>query len=327
MLVPAVLSGFAACFAPLACAADPDPAVRSTNYPTGPVRVIVPYAAGGFSDISSRFLAERVSRVLGQPWVLESRPGGGGRIGAELIARAPADGYYLLYTTNGTHTYMPVTEKNLSYDPIRDFTPISLVGIYGLQMVVHPSVPANTITEFIDYARRNPGRINYATSGTGSGVHFAGELMKMLGRVDMVHVPYKGTAPAMQDVIAGVCQVTFDGAAKPFIDSGKVRFLGTTSRSRDPRYPATPTIAESGLSGFDLTYWIGVFGPPGLPPAIQMKVNAAINTAIADDDFKARFSGLGITTVGGSPEAVPAQIRTETAALRKIASEARLAFD
>ena len=326
-LLPVRLTMLASCFASLANAADPDPASRGASYPTSPVRVIVPYAAGGFSDISSRFLAERVSRVLGQPWVLESRPGGGGRIGAELIARAPADGYHLLYTTNGTHTYMAVTERNLSYDPIRDFTPISLVGIYGLQMVVHPSVPANTITEFIDYARRNPGRINYATSGTGSGVHFAGELMKMLGRVDMVHVPYKGTAPAMQDVIAGVCQVTFDGAAKPFIDSGKVRFLGTTSRGRDPRYPATPTIAEGGRSGFDLTNWIGVFGPPGLPTAIQMKVNAAINTAIADDEFKARFAGLGITTVGGAPDAVPAQIRTEIAALRKIATDARLAFD
>jgi tripartite-type tricarboxylate transporter receptor subunit TctC len=307
-------------------AADTDSA-RTSAWPTSPMRVIVPYAAGGFSDISSRFLAERVSRVLGQPWVLESRPGGGGRIGADLIAKAPADGYHLLYTTNGTHTYMAVTEKNLSYDPIRDFTPISLVGVYGLQMVVHPSVPATSIAEFIDYARRNPGRINYATSGTGSGVHFAGELMKMLGRIDMVHVPYKGTAPAMQDVIAGVCQVSYDGAAKPFIDAGKVRFLGTTSRTRDPRYPSVPTIAEGGLPGFDLTYWIGVFGPPGLPPSIQMKLNAAINTVIADEDFKAKYASLGITTVGGSPDAVPAQIRTETATLRRIAADANLKFD
>jgi tripartite-type tricarboxylate transporter receptor subunit TctC len=137
-------------------------------YPAKPVRVIVPYAAGGFSDLSSRLVGEAMSRTLGQPLIIEPRPGGGGRIGAEAIARAPADGYQLLYTTNGTHTYMAVTEKNLSYDPLKDFTPIAQIGVYGLLMAVHPSIPARTLAEFIDYARRNPGKINYASSGAGS---------------------------------------------------------------------------------------------------------------------------------------------------------------
>jgi tripartite-type tricarboxylate transporter receptor subunit TctC len=222
---------------------------------------------------------------------------------------------------------MAITERALSYDPVRDFTPISLVGTYGLQMVVNPEVPASNIGEFIDYAKRNPGRINYASSGNGSGVHFAGELFKTMGGIDMVHIPYKGTGPAMQDVIAGVCQVTFDGAAKPFIDARKVRFLGTTSRQRDPRFPATPTIGEGGLSGFDLTYWIGVFGPPRLPSNIQMRLNAAINAALADEGLKAQYASLGINTVGGPPEALVQRIPAEIETLRKIAEQAKLKFE
>src|SRR5882724_11705021 len=218
-------------------------------YPSKPIRVIVPYAAGGFSDLTGRIVSERMARVLGQPLVIEARPGGGGRIGADQIAKASSDGYQLLYTTNGTHTYMTVTEKGLPYDAIRDFTPIALVGEYGLQMVVNPALPATTVKELIN----------------------------VLAGVDMVHVPYKGSGPAMQDVIAGVCQITFDGAAKPFIDAGKVRFLGTTSERRDPRFPHAPTIAEGGVPGFDLTYWTAFFAPAGLAPAIQAQLNAALN--------------------------------------------------
>jgi tripartite-type tricarboxylate transporter receptor subunit TctC len=183
------------------------------GYPSKPVRVTVPYAAGGFSDISSRLITEAMSRALGQPMIVEPRPGGGGRIGASEIARAPADGYQLLYTTNGTHTYMAITEKSLSYDPVKDFAPIAQIGVYGLLMAVHPSIPAHNIAEFIDYAKRNPGKVNYASSGPGSGIHFAGELFNFMAGIDMVHVPYKGSGPALQDVIAGNCHVTFDGAA------------------------------------------------------------------------------------------------------------------
>lgn len=295
-------------------------------YPSKPVRVIVPYAAGGFSDISSRLIVESMSRVLGQPMIVETRPGGGGRIGAEAIARAPADGYQLLYTTNGTHTYMAVTEKSLSYDPLRDFTPIAQIGVYGLLMAVHPSIPARDIAEFIAYAKRNPGKINYASSGPGSGIHFAGELFNFMAGIDMVHVPYKGSGPALQDVIAGNCHVTFDGAAKPFIDSGKVRFLGTTSARRDPRFPDFPTIAEGGLAGYDLTYWLAMFGPAGLPADIQVKLNAALNTVLADQTIRSRLGEMGVITVGGAPEVLPRQIRVETESLRKIAADAKLKF-
>lgn len=296
-------------------------------YPSKPVRVIVPYASGGFSDISSRVVTERMSKVLGQPIIVEPRPGGGGRIGAEAVARAPADGYQLLYTTNGTHTYMQITEKALSYDPIKDFTPIAQIGVYGLLMAVHPSVPARNVPEFIEYARRNPGKINYASSGLGSGIHFAGELFNVMAGVNLVHVPYKGSGPALQDVIAGNCHVTFDGAAKPFIDAGKVRFLGTTSARRDPRFPDSPTIGESGLPGYDLTYWLAMFGPAGLPAAVQQTLNAALNATLADAGVRKRLAEMGVVPVGGSPEVLSRQIRAETAALRKIAAETKLRFD
>jgi tripartite-type tricarboxylate transporter receptor subunit TctC len=303
---------------------------HAETYPSKPIRVIVPYAAGGFSDVSARIVAEAMSRSLGQPLLVEARPGGGGRIGAEAIARAAPDGYQILYTTNGTHTYMAVVEKSLPYDPLRDFTPVSLVGVYGLLMVIDPSIPARNVAEFIAYAKKNPGKINYGSSGAGSGIHFAGEVFNFMAGIDMVHVPYKGSGPAMQDVIAGNCQVTFDGAAKPFIDSGKVRFLGTTSARRDPRFPDAPTLAEagaeSGLSGYDLTYWTGIFGPAGLAPEVQTKLNAAVNAALADDTVKKRLADMGVVPVGGAPDVLPRQIRTETEALRKIAADARLVF-
>jgi tripartite-type tricarboxylate transporter receptor subunit TctC len=300
---------------------------QAQSYPNKPVRVIVPYAAGGFSDISSRVFMERMSKALGQPMVVEPRPGGGGRIGAEMIAKAPADGYQLLYTTNGTHTYMQVVEKSLSYDPIKDFTPIGLIGTYGLLMAVHPSVPAQTVAEFIQYVKRNPGKVNYASSGSGSGIHFAGELFNFMAGVDMVHVPYKGSGPALQDVIAGVCHVTFDGAAKPFIDAGKVRFLGTTSAARDPRFPNSPTIGEGGVPGYDLTYWLAMFAPAGLPPDLQKKLNEALNATIADESVRKRLADMGVVAVGGAPDVLLRQIRTETAALRKIAADAKLRFE
>jgi tripartite-type tricarboxylate transporter receptor subunit TctC len=299
-------------------------AAHAQTYPAKPIRVVVPYAAGGFSDLTSRIVVDRMARALGQPLVIEARPGGGGRIGADQIAKSANDGYQLLYTTNGTHTFMAVTEKDLPYDPIRGFTPIALVGDYGLQMVVHPAVPAATVGELVAYAKKNPGKVNYASSGMGSGIHFAGELFNVLAGIDMVHVPYKGSGPAMQDVIAGVCQVTFDGAAKPFIDSGKVRFLGTTSAQRDPRFPNTPTIAESGVAGFDLTYWTAFFAPAGLSPAIQTQLNAAVNAALADEPVRKRLEEMGLILVGGPPERLEHRIRGDIAVLRKIATDAKL---
>jgi tripartite-type tricarboxylate transporter receptor subunit TctC len=295
-------------------------AAFAQSYPSRPIKMIVPYAAGGFTDQVSRVLAESMSKTLGQPIVIDSRAGGGGRIGAEAVTKMSPEGYDLLMTTNGTHTFMAVTEKNLSYDPVTDFTPISLVGSYGLLMVVNPSLPVKTLPEFIKYAKDNPGKLNYATSGMGSGLHFAGELFKSMAKVDMTHVPYKGSGPGMQDVISGICQVIFDGGAKPFVDSGKVRLLGTTSAKRDPRYPQMPTLGEGGLPGYDLTYWVGLFGPKGMAKDVQMKLNSAIKVAVADPQVQAKLSAMGLVLVASSPEDLVKEIKTETDKLRAIAA-------
>jgi tripartite-type tricarboxylate transporter receptor subunit TctC len=291
------------------------------TYPQRPIKAIVPYAAGGFSDQASRIIVEAMSRNLGQNIIIENRAGGGGRIGSDYISKASPDGYQLLLTTNGTHTYMAVVEKALSYDPISDFTPISLIGKYGLLMVVNPSVPAKTLPEFLAYARESKVQINYATSGIGSGLHFAGELFNAMGKVQMTHVPYKGSGPGMQDVLAGVCQVIFDGAAKPQIDAGKVRLLGTTSAVRDPRYPDVPTLSEGGLTGYDLTYWVGLFGPKGLPADVQARLQAAVKTTLADPEVQRKLNGLGKTLVGSTPEQMVKEIRVETEKLRAIAAQ------
>ena len=302
-------------------------AAMAQTYPSKPIRVIVPYAAGGFSDISSRLVGAAMSRALGQTLVIEPKPGGGGRVGADMIAKAAPDGYQILYTTSGTHTYMQITEKSLSYDPIKDFTPVALVGNYGLLTVINASIPVRSVSEFIAYAKKNPGKLNYASSGLGSGIHFAGELLKDLASINLVHVPYKGSGPALQDVIAGACQITFDGAAKPFIDAGKVRFLGTTSAQRDPRFPDAPTLGEAGVTGYDLTYWLAVFAPAGLAADIQNKLNAAVNSALADEKFKSQLAEMGVVPMGGSPDVLAPLIRTETAKLRKIATDAKLQFE
>jgi tripartite-type tricarboxylate transporter receptor subunit TctC len=296
------------------------PVQAQSSYPNRPIKMIVPYAAGGFSDQASRVIAESMSKTLGQPVVIDIKAGGGGRIGAEAVTKLPPEGYDLLMTTNGTHTYMAVTEKNLSYDPISDFTPISLVGSYGLLMVVNNTLPVNNLQEFIQYARNNPGKLNYASSGMGSGLHFAGEVFKSMAKIDMTHVPYRGSGPGMLDVIAGQCQVIFDGGAKPFIDAGKVRLLGTSSARRDPRYPNKPAIGEYALPGYDLTYWLGLFGPKGMPREVQMKLNAAIRTAVADPQVQTKLAAMGLYLVGSSPDELVREIRTETDKLRAIAA-------
>ncbi len=293
---------------------------QAQGYPNRPIKAIVPYATGGFADQSARVIAEAVGKVLKQPIVVENRPGGGGRIGSDAVAKMAPDGYNLLLTTNGTKTYMAVTEKNLSYDPVTDFTPISLVGKYGLLMVVNPSVPAGNVREFIAHAKANPGKLNYASSGPGSGLHFAGEVFKSMAGVQMTHVPYKGSGPGMQDVLAGVCQVIFAGEAKPLVDAGKLRLIGTTAAVRDPRFPNVPTLAEGGLSGYDLTYWVGLFGPKGLPADVQATLSAAVRTAMADPAVRKRLEEMGLVLEASGPEVVTQTIRSETQKLRAIAA-------
>ena len=307
-----------ALLAAMACMAVAGPAAADA-WPSKPIRLIVPYAAGGFSDQAARAIARALESELKQPVVIDNRGGAGGRIGADAVTRMAPDGYNLLLTTNGTHTYMAVTEKSLSYDPIKDFTPVSEIASYGLLMVVNPSIPVKNVQEFIAYAKAHPGKLSYASSGPGSGLQFAGEVFKSMTGVQMTHVPYKGSGPGLQDVVANVCQVIFAGEAKPFVDTGKVRLMGTTSATRDPRFPDVPTIGEGGVPGYDLTYWVGLFGPAGLPPEVRERLSLAIKRILQDPALKAQFTSMGLVPVGSTPEQLVEQIRSETAKLKSVA--------
>lgn len=289
-------------------------------WPSRPIHLIVPYAAGGFSDQSARAIGKALSEELKQPVVIDNRGGAGGRIGAEAVSRMAPDGYNLLLTTNGTHTYMAVTEKSLTYDPVKDFTPVSEIASYGLLMVINPRVPAKNVREFIAYARAHPDKLSYASSGPGSGLQFAGEVFKSMAGIHMTHVPYKGSGPGLLDVVSDNCQVIFAGEAKPFVDAGKVRLLGTTSAARDPRFPNVPTIAEGGLPGYDLTYWVALFGPPGLPTEVRERLALAVKHILQDESLKTQFTTLGLVPVGSTPEQLVEQIRSETGKLRAIAA-------
>lgn len=295
--------------------------VQAQNYPTKPIRVIVPYAPGGVADNSSRLFAKALEQELKQPIVIDNRPGGGGRIGADAVTRLPADGYHLLLTTNGTHTYMPVMEKTLSYDPVKDFTPLSLVTSYGFLMVTHPSVPVKNVEEFIAYAKKNPGKLNFASSGPGGGPHFAGEVLKSMAGIEMTHVPYKGTGPGLQAVVAGEADLIFAADANAFIDAGRLRLLGTTSGTRDPRYPSVPTLAEGGLKDYDLGSWIGFFGPRGLPEDVQRTLTAAVQRAIQNPELRKSLAQMGLVPVGSSPQQLVSVIRDEIKKLSAVAEK------
>jgi len=299
-------------------------ALRAQAWPGKPIRWVVPYTAGGLTDVVTRLTLEKMN--VGQNFVVDNKPGANSLIGAEMVANAAPDGYTFLTVIAAHAANKTLYAGKLKFDPVKGFAPISLVAVAPLIITVTNDLPVKTVGELIAYAKKNPGKLSFGSSGVGAAAHLTSELMKQVAGIDMVHVPYKGSAPALQDVIAGNCQVTFDGAAKPFIDSGKVRFLGTTSARRDPRFPDFPTIGEGGLPGYDLTYWLALFGPAGLPAEVEAKLNAAANVALAEEGVRKRLTEMGVVPTGGGAEILPALIRAETDHLRKIAVEAKLQF-
>jgi tripartite-type tricarboxylate transporter receptor subunit TctC len=290
------------------------------SFPERAIKIILPAAPGGILDQTGRILAKELQDALGAPVVIENRAGAGGRIGADAVMRSAPDGYTLLLATNGTLTYIPAVERNGAFEPLKDLTPLSEIGSYNLIMVVHPSVPAKTVQEFISYARSNPGKINYASSGQASGLHFAGEVFKAMTRVDMTHVAYKGSAPALQDVIANVCQVMFaTGEVLTQVQAGKVRALATTTTRRDPRMPTVPTLSEAGVNGYNLGASISLLGPKGLPREVQDKLVTSVRKVVGSTDVRVKLEALGIHVVAGTPTQLEAQLRAETATLTDVA--------
>jgi tripartite-type tricarboxylate transporter receptor subunit TctC len=303
------------------------PATFAQTFPTKPVRLLVGYAPGGIADSSARIVSQQLTSRLKANFIIDSRPGAGGRIAAEAATKVPPDGYTLLLGTEGTHSVASVTVKGLPYDAIKDFTPIGLIGKHGFSLVVHPSLPVKSLKELIALARRYPGKLNYSSSGTGSGIHFATELFRHAAKVDLTHIPYKGAAPALQDVVGGRIELTLSPSAAPQVEAGQVRLLGTTSARRDPRFPDAPTLAEAGLPGFEAIGWTALFGPANTPLAIVSQLNGAMNAALSEPDVIQRMRVWGSIASPVEPAELDALLKSEIARYRKVVADAKLTFE
>lgn len=303
--------------------------VQADDFPNKPIRFIVPAAAGGPTDVTARMLAERMSATLGQPVIVEPRAGAGGNVGAEVVAKAQPDGYTILMATIGTHAINQTLYKKLPFDPIKDFTPISQVVQYPLLLIVNPNVPAKSVKELIDYAKANPGKLNRASGGNGTSMHLSGELFVHQAGVDMPHVPYKGSAPALTDLVAGHVQVMFDSmiTALPLVNAGQLRALGVTGAQRSPVVPNLPTIAEAGVPGYSATGWIGVVAPANTPPAVVEKLHASIVKALTDPALRDKLTAQAAEPVGSSPAEFAAFIRAETDKWAKAVRGANLSIE
>lgn len=289
-------------------------AAHAADYPNKPVRLISPAPAGGNADAVARTVFEPVGKALGQPFVVENRPGAGGNIGTEMAVGQPADGYTLVEIITA-NTINATLYPNLKFDLTKDFTPVALAAEMPLILVVHPSVPAKNVKELIAYAKANPGKLNYASAGNGTGGHVAAELFKTMAGVDIQHVPYKGATPAVTDVIGGRCEIFFDGmpSALQHVQAGRLRVLAITSSKRSGTIPDVPTVAESGLPGFDVNLWLGFMAPAGTPPDVVGKLNAAVNEAVQSPGVRERFAKMGLEPAPRTPEQFGALIKSEIA--------------
>jgi tripartite-type tricarboxylate transporter receptor subunit TctC len=284
------------------------------TYPSKPVRIIAPAPAGGNADAVARTIADRLSTSLGQPFVVDNKPGAAGNIGTEMAASAPPDGYTLVEIITA-NTINATLYPKLSFDLSRDFVPVGLAATLPLILVVHPSVPANSVQELIAHAKKNPGKLNYASAGSGTGGHVAAELFKSLTGIEAQHVPYKGATPAVTDLIGGRVDFFFDGmpSALPHVQSGRLRVLAITTKTRSATIPNVPTVAEAGVPGFEVSLWLGFMAPAGTPADIVNKLNKEINDAVASAPVRERFAKLGLEPLTATPQEFGALIRSETA--------------
>jgi tripartite-type tricarboxylate transporter receptor subunit TctC len=273
------------------------------TYPSKPIRVVVPFPPGGGTDIVARTVTPKMAEILGQPFIIENRAGAGGNIGTEVVAKAPADGYTLLVASAST-AINTTLYPNLPWDPTRDFTPVVLMVVNNHLLAAHPSLPANNVQELLALARAKPGSITYASYGPGSSAHLTGELFKLMAHVDLLHVPYKGAAPAVNDLLGGQVNIMFADVAAllPHIKSGKLKALGIASAKRFEGLPDVPTIAESGVPGFEAGGFLGLVAPAGTPPAVINALNAAAQKSLAMPDVHERLMALASPPVGGTPE-------------------------
>jgi len=289
-------------------------------YPSKSIRMVVPFNAGGTTDILARAIGQKLSEVFGQQVVVDNRAGAGGNIGADVVAKSAPDGYTLLMGTVGTHAINPSLYAKMPFDHLKDFVPITQVAAVSNVLVVHPSVPAKSVAELIALAKAKPGKLNFASSGNGTSIHLSGELFKTLTGVDMVHIPYKGSAPAITDLLGGQVNLMFDNlpSALPHIKTGKLRALGVTSSKRAPALPDAPTIAEAGVPGFEATSWFGVFAPAGTPAAIRERFARDMAKVLEMPVVKDRLATLGAAPAFMGPQAWDKFAREYVVRMRKL---------
>jgi tripartite-type tricarboxylate transporter receptor subunit TctC len=272
-------------------------------FPEKPVRFVVGFTPGGPSDILARAVGQKLGERWGQQVVIENRPGAGGNIAAEAVAKSAADGYTWLLGNNSILATNHALYRKLAYDPVKDFAPVALVAVQPNILVVHPDVKANSVMELVSLAKQSPGKLNYASSGAGAAAHLAGELFKTMAGVEIVHIPYKGAQPALSDLIAGHAQLMFATSASviPFLKAGRLRALAVTTAQRSPSVPDLPTVSEAGLAGFEATTWHGVVVPAATPAPLVQKLNQDINAALKEKDLSERLAGLGAEVLTGTP--------------------------
>jgi tripartite-type tricarboxylate transporter receptor subunit TctC len=295
------------------CATLASGAALGQAYPTKPIRLIVPFPAGGAVDISARAIGTELTKSLGQPVVVENRPGAGGNLAAEAAARAAPDGYTLFMATSAILAVNPVLYAKVPFDPVKDFAPISVVVSSDNILIVHPAVPANSVGELIALAKANPGKYSYASSGVGSSTHLAAEMFKMMAGVDLLHVPYKGGPPGVVDLLAGQVNMIFDlvPSALPHIRSGKVRALGVAGAQRSPLLPAVPLISDVGLPNYQSSVWFGLVAPAGTPAEIVSRLSAEVAKGAQQAEFRDRLTGMGYDVTSTTPEQMAELIRTD----------------
>ena len=301
----------------------------AADWPNKPIRWVVPFPPGGAMDAIARTLGEKAGKTLGQPFVIENKPGAGGNIGADYVAKQPGDGYTMMITSIGMATNKPLYSK-LNYDPIKDFAPVSLLAVVPNVLVTNATQPdVKTARDVIAAARKAPGKLTYASAGNGTSIHLAGEVFTSLAQVEMLHIPYKGSGPAVSDLLGGQINYMFDSitSARPHIESGKLRALGVTTAKRSSTLPNVPTLAEAGVPGYEVSPWFAVFMPASTPKAIVGKLNKALLDAMKDADVVKRFESIGAEPVGSTPDELAKHLARESDRWTKLITERGIKLD
>jgi tripartite-type tricarboxylate transporter receptor subunit TctC len=318
---------FSVCASLLACALTA--AAHAQTFPTKPVRMIVPFPPGGTTDILARVAAQKLSEALGQQVIVDNRPGAGGNIGTELVAKAPPDGYTLLTDPGSTLTINPSLFTKLPFDPLKDFAPVTIMAAVPNLLVVHPSLPVRNVKELIALAKARPDQLSYASTGAGQSTHLSMELFKSMARVKITHVPYKGSAPAITDLLGGHVLLMFDNmpSALPHAKAGKLRGIAVSTAKRSPVTPDIPTVAESGLPGFEVSVWFGVLATAGTPRDIVERLNRVLVKALQSADVRERLSSQGAEPIGNTPDEFTAQMKRDLVKWAKVVKDADIKLD